>query len=176
MPRSTKRPHTTPKPATDLLAVWIGLLFWAAVFWLGGMFALTLDTRLGFFSFAPLWLQALGLVLAVFGVILILLSTHLITRSPDHPHLGGLSQELVTTGVYGLMRHPMYLGFITLAFGYGLLLNSPSFTSIFAPGLALILSVKANREDWRLSRRHGPLHHVYRRNVPGFVPRLWRQR
>lgn len=174
MTRSTKAQSGTRQSSTDLLSVWIGLFFWAAVFWLGGMFALTLDARLGFLSFAPLWLQALGLVLAVFGVILILLSTHLIARTPNHPHLGGLSQELVTTGVYGLMRHPMYLGFITLAFGYGLLLNSASFTSIFAPALALILSVKANREDFLLSRRHGPLHQVYRRKVPGFLPRLWR--
>lgn len=174
MHRPKKAQTDAIKSTTDLLAVWIGLFFWAAVFWLGGMFALTLDARLEFLSFAPLWLQALGLILAVFGVILILLSTHLITRSPSHPHLGGLSQELITTGVYGLMRHPMYLGFITLAFGYGLLLNSASFTSIFAPGLALVLSLKANREDWQLNRRHGKLHQVYQRNVPGFLPRRWR--
>lgn len=170
MPRHARAKTAPATPATDLLSVWIGLLFWAGVFWLGGMFALTLDDRLRLARELPLWLQVLGLLLAVLGVVLILLSVHVLTGHSARRHLGGLPQVLVTTGVYGLMRHPMYLGFVTLAFGYGLLLSSFSFTVLFAPILAGSLGLKARSEDTLLARHHGRLHQVYRRHVPGFVP------
>ncbi|MBI5679356.1 MAG: isoprenylcysteine carboxylmethyltransferase family protein [Methanobacterium sp.] len=73
----------------------------------------------------PIWLEALGLVL-LFG------SAFLLFRSyKDNTFLSPLvriqserDQKVVSTGVYGFVRHPMYLGAVLLFLGTPLLLGS----------------------------------------------------
>lgn len=61
-----------------------------------------------------------GLVLALIGLIIIAAS-FLVLRKNLTPFPSPLQNgELVTTGIYKYIRHPIYTGILMLTFGYGL--------------------------------------------------------
>lgn len=79
--------------------------------------------------------------------------------------------QLVTTGIYALMRHPLYLAVMALGFAWALL---------WASGPALLLAclqvpffdAKARREERWLRERY-PGYEDYARRVKRFVPGLY---
>ncbi|MBL9145579.1 MAG: isoprenylcysteine carboxylmethyltransferase family protein [Verrucomicrobiaceae bacterium] len=79
--------------------------------------------------------------------------------------------QLVTTGVYALVRHPLYASLIWLGFGWGLL-----FGSALTLGIALIqlvfLDLKARREECWL-RDHFAGYPDYAARVKRFIPGVY---
>jgi len=82
--------------------------------------------------------------------------------------------ELVETGVYALVRHPIYSGLILAAFGWATVR-----VSIVAGALAVVLAaflrVKSEREETWLEQRF-PAYAAYRARTPRLIPRLGRSR
>jgi protein-S-isoprenylcysteine O-methyltransferase Ste14 len=79
--------------------------------------------------------------------------------------------ELVTSGVYAYMRHPIYVAVIGVVVGYSLFMGS------WLAGLGcVILSIwfdqKAAREEAFL-RQKFPTYDVYSQSVAKFIPRLY---
>ena len=98
----------------------LGSIFWIVI--------MPLDAqKYGWSAAFPLWLK-------IFGGIGLLLSSYLIFRSfADNTFLSPLvriqkerKQQVVSKGVYGFVRHPMYLGGILLLIGTSMLLGSVS--------------------------------------------------
>ncbi len=121
---------------------------------------------------APLWVAILGGVVVAWGGVLawagaIGLGVGL-TPYPE-PFV---DSELVDTGVYGWVRHPIYGGLGLLAIGAALLARSP--LSLGVGVLLLIyLAAKSASEERRLLDRH-PDYAEYRRRVPRrLVPWVW---
>lgn len=79
--------------------------------------------------------------------------------------------QLVTTGIYALVRHPLYASLIWLGFGWALL-----FGSELALGIALIqvifLDLKARREE-RWLRDHFADYPAYAERVKRFLPGVY---
>jgi protein-S-isoprenylcysteine O-methyltransferase Ste14 len=79
--------------------------------------------------------------------------------------------QLVTGGIYSMLRHPLYASLILLGFGWAVLWNS-----VPALGLALVqavfLDAKARCEERHLRNRH-PGYDAYSRRVKRFVPGLY---
>jgi protein-S-isoprenylcysteine O-methyltransferase Ste14 len=76
--------------------------------------------------------------------------------------------QLVETGIYGLVRHPMYGGIILGSVGYGLLTASPLALGL-ALGVALFFFLKSQREEaWLLA--HYPAYAAYRGRTRRFIP------
>jgi protein-S-isoprenylcysteine O-methyltransferase Ste14 len=78
--------------------------------------------------------------------------------------------ELVTDGLYGVVRHPQYLGLIlgVLAF----LIQWPTLpTLVMGPILVVAYLRLARREEQALGARFGDRYRLYRQRVPGFLPR-----
>jgi len=77
--------------------------------------------------------------------------------------------ELVETGIYKRVRHPIYGGLVTAALGYGLLLASP-LAAVGALGLLAFFRLKSSREEAWLRARY-PRYEAYaartRRMLPG---------
>ena len=87
----------------------------------------------------PLWLQVVGVVALIFSAFFIFRSY------VDNTYLSPLvriqtdrKQRVVSTGVYGLVRHPMYLGGALLFFGVPMLLGSAFGLAL---GFALVVLV-----------------------------------
>lgn len=79
------------------------------------------------------------------------------------------SRELMTDGMYGVVRHPQYLGIFIAIFGQ--LVHWPTIpTVVLAPVIIFAYVRLARREEARLIDRFGPEYLEYRRRVPMFVP------
>ena len=78
--------------------------------------------------------------------------------------------QLVTSGPYALVRHPMYLGWILT--GMGGLLIYQTWTFVFIAVGFLGLAARARREEQALEAEFGVTYQAYRQRVPGWIPRL----
>lgn len=77
---------------------------------------------------------------------------------------------LVTTGVYGLVRHPQYLGILLLTLG--LFIQWPTIpTLLMWPILVVLYYRLARREEEKLEEIFGDGYRRYKRRVPMFLPR-----
>ena len=91
-----------------------------------------------------------------------------LTPLPEpNPALG-----LQRTGVYAVIRHPMYTGLLLSAFGLAILLQKPLAVAA-AVALTAFFNLKAREEERRLMRCY-PEYADYQRTTGRFLPR-WRQ-
>lgn len=130
------------------------------------------------FAGMPAWPEPVATLASLLGAILVaaglLLSASGILRLGDNltplPYPKDRAQ-LVQTGPYRLVRHPIYSGLIIAAFGWGLWLNA-----WLTLGYALVLfgffDVKSRREELWLSERF-PEYSEYRTRVKKLIPWLY---
>lgn len=81
---------------------------------------------------------------------------------------------LATTGPYAYVRHPQYVGFILIMFGF--LLQWPTLlTLVMFPILVCIYLRLARQEEREAGEIFGAAYRAYRAQVPAFVPRIGRR-
>lgn len=77
------------------------------------------------------------------------------------------TNQLVTTGLYSCMRHPMLFGLTLLPLGWALLLGSPTFIMIIAPlEMLFIIIMVIIFEEREVNRKFGKAYEYYRQKVP----------
>jgi protein-S-isoprenylcysteine O-methyltransferase Ste14 len=83
--------------------------------------------------------------------------------------------QLVTSGPYAVVRHPIYLGVIDFLIGSALYLND---VALLGVALLFILYFRAQGriEDRMFERHFGAAYHEYRRTTPALFPRVFRSR
>lgn len=112
-----------------------------------------------------------GLALVVSGVALVGLAARQLGAAATplpRPHPGA---SMVADGVYRHVRHPIYVGVMTSALGWAVLMVSPS-ALVLVGVLVLLLDLKARREEAWL-REHYPAYARYMRATRRFIPRLY---
>lgn len=121
----------------------------------------------------PVWLKSVG-------AMLLLLSSFFIFRAfHDNTFLSPLvriqterKQQVVSSGVYGFVRHPMYLGAICLFFGAPLLMNS-----LFGLAIGVLLTLMVmgrilGEEKMLVNQLEG--YEAYRQKVKyRLLPYIW---
>jgi protein-S-isoprenylcysteine O-methyltransferase Ste14 len=132
-------------------------------------------------SLGPDWSGPLRIVGAIVGIVLIAMGVVLTVRGATD--LGTAltpvprpraDAELVETGVYGLVRHPIYAGLILIAFGWAIA-QAAVIAVVLAVVLAAFFWLKSTREeDWLEKRFAGYL--AYRGRTPRFIPWIGRSR
>jgi len=79
--------------------------------------------------------------------------------------------KLATTGAYARVRHPQYLGFILIMFGF--LLQWPTLiTLIMFPILVYMYTRLARREEQEVLAAFGEEYRRYIQVTPAFIPRI----
>ena len=164
-----RKPGTANQKAWDKYVVYgllIGFIAWIVI--------MPLDAkRYGWTTDFPLWLKILG------GIGLILSFFFFYRSYTDNTFVSPLvriqterKQQVVSTGVYGFVRHPMYLGGILMFIGTPLLLGS-----YFGIALGLIITVllafrTLGEEQMMLKELDG--YEEYKRKVKyRFIPLIW---
>jgi len=80
-------------------------------------------------------------------------------------------QTLATTGLYAYVRHPQYVGFITIMLGF--LLQWPTIlTLIMFPILVMMYIRLAQHEEREVAAEFGEQYTRYAAKIPAFFPRL----
>ena len=78
---------------------------------------------------------------------------------------------LATTGVYAYVRHPQYLAFIVIMFGF--LLQWPTLPTLVTFPILVVVYVRlARREEREVRAEFGEAWDRYAARTPGFIPRL----
>ena len=81
------------------------------------------------------------------------------------------SQTLATTGPYAYIRHPQYIAFIAVMFGF--LLQWPTIpTLVMFPVLVWMYVRLAKAEERQVQTEFGEAYTDYPRGVPAFIPHL----
>jgi protein-S-isoprenylcysteine O-methyltransferase Ste14 len=109
-----------------------------------------------------------GFLLVAFA----LFALHRGTPAPVIP-----TETLVVTGVYRFVRNPMYVSVLVIILGQALLLGSWGLVVYAAVLLATVAVFVKGYEERTLISTYGEEYLEYRRNVPGWWPRLtpWRR-
>lgn len=82
--------------------------------------------------------------------------------------------RLATTGLYARIRHPQYVAFVLIMFGF--LLQWPTLvTLVMFPVLVLVYARLAKTEERDMLAEFGQDYEQYRRHTPAFIPTIHRQ-
>jgi len=128
-------------------------------------------TEAPFADFSWIALSAVGMLLMLAGGVMALLGVRSLGKgltALPHPRDGS---ELVSTGVYRLVRHPIYGGLVLMALGFSLL--TTPWALVPAVLLAVVLDLKRRVEEDFLTAAYAE-YPAYRHAVPhALVPYVW---
>lgn len=126
---------------------------------------------------APLAVRATGALLTAAGAaVLVHAFTRFVAEGAGTPAPIAPTERLVVGGLYRHVRNPMYVAVLAAIAGQGLLLARPILFLYAIVAGAIMMAFARWHEEPALHRRYGDQYERYRRNVPGWWPRLrpWR--
>jgi protein-S-isoprenylcysteine O-methyltransferase Ste14 len=101
--------------------------------------------------------------LFIFGGFIMLSSAWRVLYEAQKAH------TLATTGLYARIRHPQYVAFVLIMFGF--LLQWPTLVTLaMFPVLVLVYARLAKREEQDMVDEFGQSYLQYRANTPAFIP------
>ena len=164
----SKRTTQSHEPIASRAAVWIVWLGWLLMFghgmnipWLQQRFAPMTDTA----AYAGFAIALAGMGLAVWARFLIGQNwSALIELKADH--------QLIRTGPYSIVRHPIYSGFMLATLGTAIAYGEVS----GLVGFILVLGAwgyKAQLEERVLREHFGAEYERYQQEVKGLIPFVW---
>lgn len=119
-------------------------------------------------ALAGVWSLETGvMVVMAVSVLVLFLATYLIAEGWREVY--GANGGLVTTKLYGIVRHPQYLGILLASLGF--LIQWPTIpTLIMSPVLIIAYYKLARREERELEARFGDDYRSYKLKVPMMMP------
>jgi protein-S-isoprenylcysteine O-methyltransferase Ste14 len=80
------------------------------------------------------------------------------------------AEDLITDGIYGACRNPMYVGNVTIATGVALASNSWGCVVVTVAFFSIFYYAIVRAEEDYLERQFGEAYHRYCADVPRFIP------
>lgn len=132
---------------------------------------------------ANLWSSLLGvgemgmMISMLLGYLLLFIGIGIFAQGWRELHRAHQYKQLVTTGLYSLVRHPQYTGLFIGIFGEGVIHWPTLFSVGLFPVIVLAYSLLARSEEKQVIEEFGEEYRSYQQRVPMFFPRLrqWRQ-
>jgi protein-S-isoprenylcysteine O-methyltransferase Ste14 len=144
-----------------IIYVGVGILLWVPI-----PFRLSLSLRI--------WLLVIGAFFYFPGVVIYLWGYVSLGRmfgvSSSYAAALYEGHRLIRSGPYKHLRHPMYLGVILAAIGAFFLFRTWAM-AIYLP-TALLIPMRARREDMLLAEEFGDEWEMYAQEVPGWIPSI----
>ena len=104
--------------------------------------------------------------------LLILLGLYLLSSAWHVLHKAQQTRSLATTGWYARCRHPQYLAFILIMFGF--LLQWPTILTVIMFPILVIVYLRLARHEERLARQEfGQAYLDYMRLTPAWIPKFF---
>lgn len=148
--------------ATSVLALFIAV---RAMNFSNWFYFFTSTNRFNLSLFLP------GIILAGIGVTLAAAATNVLDVSTVADMRSNRKDELVTSGIYAHIRHPLYLAVILLF--SGLVLIYPFFkVIIFAVSFCCYVLIGAYFEERKLILKYGKEYHEYKKKAGFMIPKL----
>jgi protein-S-isoprenylcysteine O-methyltransferase Ste14 len=114
------------------------------------------------------WRAGLGLVVFALGLGFAIWARVHIGRNWGTPMTQKDEPELVTSGPYHLVRHPIYLGILVAGVGTSLALSWPWLTAVVLAGIYFVYSAAV--EERNMAEQFPDTYPVYKRSTKMFVP------
>ena len=114
-------------------------------------------------------LNLLGLILIALGIIINLVADRSFKKHKTTVKPFEVSRAFITTGIFRVSRHPMYLGFVLIIFGIAELMGSLTpFIVVFV--FAIFMDIVFIRfEEKKLEDTFGKAWHEYKKNVRRWI-------
>ena len=119
------------------------------------------------------WILVIGTGLLLIGGILMLVSRFQLGEVGGTKIIIEEGHQLITTGIYSYIRHPIYLGFLLLFFGYSLALGSIITTGVITIALFLIFRSRMGIEEKLLLSSFGEEYSIYLKRTERLIPFLY---
>ena len=141
----------------------IAMLFVFLIIWIPDSFFLHISTFLR--KDIPLWLNlGVAVITLIWGVFLINRSHTVLFKTEN--------TGLISTGIFGRVRHPMYLGIVQIY--KAAVIGTLSLLSLFTLLIVILVCDRmASFEERRLKEKLGEEYSEYKRKVPKWIPRLF---
>src|SRR3990167_3391652 len=131
---------------------------------------------------ANLWSTLLGMgetgmiISMVIGYTLLFIGIGLFAEGWRELYRARQENRLATTGLYGLIRHPQYIGLFIGLFGEGVVHWPTIFSVVLFPIIVIAYTVLAYREEKYMLKQFGERYRAYKERTPMFFPgiRQWR--
>lgn len=114
------------------------------------------------------WVKILGALLFLSGTLILSWAAFLLKKALVHPQP---ADQLIKSGPFRWVRHPMYLGGIVGAFGFSLA-SSSMLAIIYSFLQVVVLYALAVMEELDLRNRFGAQYEIYSRETPRLFPSL----
>jgi len=111
-----------------------------------------------------------GIVLLIFGVILVMIGSKQLTKTELHG-IKGIPREIITKGLYGIIRHPVNLGLMFTFMGW-YMLWSGVYSLYFLVVFIIVFIFETFWEERNLERAFGDRYTEYKRRVGMFFPKI----
>jgi len=108
--------------------------------------------------------------ITILGVLIFALSLLQLNKNLSPFPTPRSNSELIQTGLYKYIRHPIYTGILLTAFGYGFYTNS-SYKIIISLLILILFYYKSSYEEVRLSNKFSN-YTTYIKNSGRFLPKL----
>jgi protein-S-isoprenylcysteine O-methyltransferase Ste14 len=117
-----------------------------------------------------LWINLLGILLLSIGGIILLICRIQLGRYGGPRIVIETHHKLIMNGVYRFIRHPMYLGFLFIFFGYSLALGSVFMTIMICSSFLLIFKNRMDMEERLLLSEFGEEYADYMKRTKRLFP------
>lgn len=132
---------------------------------------------------ANLWSTLLGMgetgmmISMILGYVLVFLGIGLFAEGWRELYRAHQQKRLALDGLYGVVRHPQYLGLFLGLFGEGVVHWPTVFSVGLFPIIVIAYALLARAEERRVIKEFGEAYRAYQRRVPMFIPQWghWRE-
>jgi protein-S-isoprenylcysteine O-methyltransferase Ste14 len=123
------------------------------------------------FTFQSPWLWTAGVIILVLSTLFILWARWVLGRLWASTAMVKQDHQLRTAGPYGITRHPIYTGFLGMAFG-SMLMNGFGVVLPLFLVMLMFFEFKIRAEEALLTKTFGEQYSEYKRRVPQLIPGL----